>query len=113
MQHLTPIQVASLEAHDEHFGAGQVGGDGHIVLVAMADGLDHLGIIPGIGGIGIGKQQHQVDLIVGDAGIDLLVAALLMGQQQCNGQAGIIADQPSCSPIPLCGEGILSSCCCL
>ena len=31
-QHFTPIQIAPLQAHDEHFGAGQVGGDGDIVL---------------------------------------------------------------------------------
>ena len=61
----------------------------------MADGFDHLAVVPGIGGVGVGEQQHQVDLIVGDPGIDLLMAALLMGQQQGDGQTGIVRDQPS------------------
>ena len=64
MEHLAPIQVAPLQAHDEHFGAGQVCGDGDIVLVAMADGFDHLAVVPGVGGVGIGEQQHQVDFVV-------------------------------------------------
>ena len=72
-EHLSPVQVAALEAHDEHFSGGQVGGDGDVLLVAVADGLDHLGIVPGVGGIGVGEQQHQVDLVVSDAGVDLLV----------------------------------------
>ena len=87
MVHFSPVQVTTLQAHDEHFGAGQVGGDGHIVLVAMADGLDHLGVIPGIHIVRIRKEQHQIDLIVSDPGVDLLMATLLMGKQQGNGQA--------------------------
>ena len=65
------------------------------MLVAIADGLDHLAIVPVVYGVGVGEQQHQIDLIVGDAGIDLLVTALLMGKEQRNGQTGIIRDQPS------------------
>ena len=94
MHHFPPIQVASLEAQDEHFGGGQIGGDGDVLLVAVPDGLDHLGIVPGVGGVGVGEQQHQVDLVVGDPGVDLLVAALLMGKKQGNGQTGIVRDQP-------------------
>ena len=55
------------------------------MLVAMADGFDHLAVIPSIDGVGVGKQQDQVDLIISDTGIDLLVAALLMAKQQGNG----------------------------
>ena len=61
------------------------------MLVAGPDGFNHLSIIPGIGGIGVGEQQHQVDLVVGDPGVDLLVAALLVGQEKRNGQTGISA----------------------
>ena len=95
MEHFSPIQIAPLQAHDKHFGGGQVGGDGHIVLVTMTDGLDHLGIVPGIDGIGIGEEQNQIDLIVGNAGIDLLMTALLMGKQQRQRQARIVGDQPT------------------
>ena len=93
MQNFTPIQVAALQTHNQHFSAGQVGSHGHIVLVAMAQGLHGLAVVPGIDGIGIGKQQDQVDLVVGDAGIDLLVTALLVRKQQGNGQTRVIRDQ--------------------
>ena len=63
------------------------------MLITMSDGLDHLAVIPGVSGVGIGEQQHQIDFIVSDAGVDLLMAALLMGQKQGNGQTGVIRDQ--------------------
>ena len=71
MGHFTPIQVAALQTHNGHFCAAQVGGNGDVVLIAMVDGLDHLGIIPAVCVVGIGKQQYQIDLIVSNAGIDL------------------------------------------
>ena len=94
VDHFTPVQVAPLQAQDEHLGGGQVGSNGDILLVAVADGLDHLGVVPGVGGVGVGKEQHQVDLVVGDAGIDLLVATLLVGKQQGDGQTCIVRNQP-------------------
>ncbi len=61
--HLPPIQIAPLQAHDEHFRRGKVGGDGNIVPVAVPDGFDHLSMSSQrIGGVGIGEQQHQVNL---------------------------------------------------
>ena len=73
VEHFTPIQIASLQTHDQHFCAGQIGSNGNIVLIAMADGFDHLGIVPGFFVVGIGEQQHQIDLIVSDTSIDLLM----------------------------------------
>ena len=61
----------------------------------MADGLDHLGIIPGVNGVGVAEQQYQIDLVIGDPGVDLLMAALFMTQKQSNGQTGIIGDEPT------------------
>ena len=61
----------------------------------MADGLDHLGIVPGLGGIGVGEQQHQIDLVIGDSGVDLLMTALLVGQKQSDGQTGIVGNEPT------------------
>ena len=58
-QHLSPIQVAALEAHDEHLCAGQIGGDGDVLLVAVADGLDHIGVV--VGGIGVGRYTASVE----------------------------------------------------
>ena len=93
--HFAPIQVAPLQAHDEHLRACQIGGNGDIVLITVPDGFDHLAVIPGIGIVGVGEQQDQIDLVIGDPGIDLLVAALLMGQKKGNGQTGIVTNQPS------------------
>ena len=60
------------------------------MLVAMSDGFNHLTVIPGIGGVGICEQQHQVDLVICNSGVDLLMAALLVAQQQGDGQAGVV-----------------------
>ena len=59
----------------------------------MADGFNHLAVIPGVGGVGVGEQQHQVDFVISNAGVDLLVTALLMGKQQGDGQTGIVGNQ--------------------
>ena len=111
-QHFAPIQIAALQAHDEHFRGSQVGGDGHIVLVAVPDGLDHLAVVPGFSGVGVGEQQHQVNFVICDPGIDLLMAALLVGKQQRNGQTGIVRDQTaggSCGiQVMLCQNTFLS-----
>ena len=56
MDHFAPIEVAALQAHDEHFRGGQVGADGDVVLVAVAQGLDDALILPGIAVVGIGEQ---------------------------------------------------------
>ena len=93
VQHFAPIQIAALQAHDGHFSRSKIGGDRNIVLVTMANGFDHLGIIPGIGGVGIGEQQHQIDFIICNTGVDLLVATLLVGKQQGDGQACVVSDQ--------------------
>ena len=93
MQNFAPIQVAALQTHNQHFGAGQVGSHGHIVLVAMAQGLHRLAVVPGIDGIGIGKQQDQIDLVVSQTGVDLLVTALLVRKQKGDGQTRVVGDQ--------------------
>ena len=43
--------------------------------------------------LGVGEQQHQINFVVGNAGVDLLMTALLVGKQQGNGQTGIVRDQ--------------------
>ena len=41
----------------------------------------------------VAEKQDQVDLVVGDAGADLLAAALVGGQAEVDGQTGGAADQ--------------------
>ena len=74
------------------------------MLVAVADGFDHLAVVPRIGGIGIGEQQHQVNFIVGDPGVDLLMSALFMGKEQRQVQSGVVSNQP---PGGGCGEQVV------
>ena len=97
--------VAPLQAQNQHLGAGQIGGHRHIVLVAEPDGLQHLLAVPGVYGIGVGKQQHHIDFVIRNPGVHLLVTALLMGQQQRNGQARRLRHQTSGGG--RCKEGML------
>jgi len=92
-KHFAPVEVAPLQTHNKHFSTGQIGGNGNIMFVAVANGFNHLGIVPGLGGIGIGEQKNEIDLVIGDPGVDLLMTALLMAQQQCYGQIGIVSNQ--------------------
>ena len=80
MHDIAPIQIAALQAMDEHFCSGNVGGHGDIVHIAQAQQRHFVGFA-GLCVDGITKEQLQVDLIAGDAGCDLLVAALHTGQK--------------------------------
>ena len=93
MEHFSPIQIAALQTHDGHFSGCKICGNGNIMLVAVADGFDHLAVIPGIGGVGVGEQQHKVDFVVSNTGVDLLVTALLVRKQQSNGETRVVCDQ--------------------
>ena len=75
------------------------------MLVAEPDGLQHLLAVPGVYGIGVGKQQHHIDFVIRNPGVHLLVTALLMGQQQRNGQARRLRHQTSGGG--RCKEGML------
>ena len=65
------------------------------MLVAVADGFQHLTVIPGVDGVGVGEQNHQVNLVIGNTGVNLLMTALLVGQEQCYGQTGIVRNEPA------------------
>ena len=53
MGDLAPVQVAPGEALNEHLGGGEVGGDGHVVLVAQAANIGQIGL--GILVLGVGS----------------------------------------------------------
>ena len=65
------------------------------MFVTEPNGLQHLLAVPGIYGVRIGEQQHQVDFVIGNPGVHLLVTSLLVGQQQSNGQPCGIRHQAS------------------
>ena len=75
MDDITPIQVAALQAVDEHLSGGNVGGHGDVVHIAQAQ-QGHLIGLAGLCIDGVAEEQQQVHLIAGNAGRDLLVTAL-------------------------------------
>ena len=75
MDDIAPIEVAALQAVNEHFGGGDVGGQRDVVDIAQAQQGHFVGFT-GLGVDGVAEEQQQIDLVAGDAGRDLLVAAL-------------------------------------
>ena len=57
--------------------------------------MTRMSVVPRVGGVGVGEQQHQINFVVGNAGVDLLMTALLVGKQQGDGQTCIVRNQPS------------------
>ena len=80
MHDIAPVQIAALQAVDQHLGGGDVGCHGDIVHIAQAQQRHFVGLA-GLSVDGVAEEQQQVDLIAGDAGCDLLVAALHTGQK--------------------------------
>ena len=77
---------------DQHLGGGDVGGHGDVVHIAQAQ-QSHLIRLAGLGIDGVAEEQQQVDLVAGNAGRDLLVAALHPGQKTLYLQAGGLGNQ--------------------
>ena len=88
---IAPVQVPPLQAVDEDLRRGHIGGEGDVVLVAESGNI--LQIRVQIVGLGIGEEKHHVDLVVGDAGADLLAAAVLVGEEELDRQAGGLGHQ--------------------
>ena len=67
---VAPVEVTTGQTQHQHLRRGQIAGVGDVVLVAQA--IDVGDVL--VGGLvaGIIEAQHQIDLVVGDAGSDLL-----------------------------------------
>ncbi len=74
-------EVAALQAVDEHFSSGDVGGQRDIVHIAQAQQRHFVGLA-GLSVDGVPEEQQQVYLVAGNARRDLLVAALHTGQKK-------------------------------
>ena len=87
---VAPIQIAAGQTQHQHLRRGQIAGIGDVVLVAQA--IDVGDVL--VGGLvaGIVEAQHQIDLVVGDAGSDLLAAAVGEGQEPVDGQPRGVGD---------------------
>ena len=86
IDHIAPIQVAPCQAQHQHLRRGDVAGKGDVVFVAQPGDIGN--VIGHALAVGVGEEQHQVELIVGDAGADLLAAAMGVGQEAVHVQAG-------------------------
>ena len=72
-----PVQIATGQTQYQHLRRGDVAGEGDVVLVAQA------GDIGDVSGhtlrAGVIEKQDQIEFVVGDAGADLLAAAVGVG----------------------------------
>ncbi len=76
---------------DEHLCGGDVGGQRDVVHITQAQ-QGHLIGLAGLCIDGVAEEQQQIDLIAGDAGRDLLVAALDARQEPLHLQARGLGD---------------------
>ena len=82
---LTPIQIAALQRHDQGFCGGDVGCDRNVVNIAQAEQVHFIGL-RSLAIDGVTEEQQYVDLVAGDAGSNLLVAALRTAEIPLNPQ---------------------------
>ena len=68
-------QIAPRHAQNQHFRRGDVAGKGDVVFIALLGNIDDFRI--GLFFVGIVKAKHQIDFVIGDAGGDLLSAAVV------------------------------------
>ena len=80
------VQIAPGQAQHQHFGSGDVAGEGDVVLVAQAG---NVGYVPGHAFVGgIVEEENQVELVIGNAGTDLLAASVGVGEEAVDVQSG-------------------------
>ena len=53
-------------------------------------------ILPGVGIVRVVEEDDHVDLVIGNARVDLLMAALVFRQEQTHGQTRRLRDQTAC-----------------
>ena len=85
------VSVTALEAVDKDLSGGDVGGHRDVVDIAQAQ-QSHLIRLAGLCVDGVAEEQQQVHLVAGDAGRDLLVAALYARQKALHLQTGGFGD---------------------
>jgi hypothetical protein len=90
---VAPVEVAALQTMDEHLCGGDVGGQRDVVHITQAQ-QRHLIGLTGLCIDGVAEEQEQIDLVAGDAGRDLLVAALDARQESLDLQARCLGILP-------------------
>ena len=74
---ISPVQVAPAQTLNKNLGRGHIGGEGYVVLITEAGYLIGAGRVNVAGRIT--EEKDEIDLVIGDPGADLLVAALTAG----------------------------------
>ena len=69
---ISPIQIAALQAVNQHLCGGDVGGDGDVVHIAQAQHV-HIVCLVGLLVERIAEEQQHVNFVAGDARGNLLV----------------------------------------
>ena len=94
MDALTVVEVALIEAAQQHLGGGDVGGDRHAVHIAQPQQvLLAAAAVPGLERVA--EEEHEVYFVAGHPGRDLLDAAQLPGEVAVYGQAGGLRQHPT------------------
>ena len=83
---VAPVTVAAHKSLDKDLRGGHISGDGDGVSVAKPFYFVDLNLIGGV--VGIHKIEDKIDLVVSDAGADLLAASLRAGKAQGYWQTG-------------------------
>lgn len=83
VDNVAPVEVAAAQTLHKHLSRGGVGSEGDLILVAQA--LDLVDIVKAFGVCGVAEEQHEVDLVEGDARAYLLRAALIRMEVQRDG----------------------------
>ena len=88
--HHSPVQIAALQTKNQHFCRGKVCRAGDIVHIAEPECAHDALIFPGIRVVRVGEHDNQINLIVRNARVHLLMAALIFRQEQRDGKIGCL-----------------------
>ena len=88
------VQISLIQTTQQHLCGSNVGGNGYAVHIAQAQQI-LLGQAGGISLQRVAEEQHQIHLIAGNAGGDLLYTAQLTGEIAVHRQAGGLRKHPA------------------
>ena len=87
-----PVKVAAFKRVDKRLGGSDIGCNGNVVNVAQAQQVDVVRLV-GLCVQRVAEEDEQVYLVAGNAGGELLVAALRSAQKTLYVKPGSLCDQ--------------------
>ena len=88
------VQISLIQTTQQHLCGSNVGGNGYAVHIAQAQQI-LFGQAGGIGLQRVAEEQHQIHLIAGNAGGDLLYTAQLAGEVAMHRQTSSLRKHPA------------------